>query len=343
MDVHPKPILITGITGLLGSHVACELLRNGHRVRGLYRNEDKKANVLHVLTIQTGSDAQQLFDRIEWVKGDVLETMDLEDAMTGCEKVIHCAALVSFYKKDFYRLFRINREGTANVVNVALSLGIKQLLYISSTAAVGSDSETGETIRRESNHWNANENVSAYSLSKYSAEKEVWRGVEEGLQVSIVNPSIVFGAGSWNESSLTIFRTIENGLSYYTKGGNAYVDARDVATAVRLLLENEITGERFLVTGTNTSFKKLFDAMAMKMGVVGPKKEAGPFLSGLAWRLAKVQSWFTGKRPTLTKETARSAQQTTHYSSDKILKQFESFSFHSLDETIAYTVKGRRK
>ncbi len=343
MSIQTDKVLITGITGLLGSHIASELLGVGYQVKGLVRNETKKQQLLHVLKINHSERAMELFERVEWFHGDVRETMDVEEAMNDCTIVVHCAALVSFRKKDFQRLFQINRQGTANVVNVALSKNIKQLVHISSTAAIGSDSETGESIRRETNHWNANEVVSGYSLSKYSAEKEVWRGIEEGLQAVIVNPSLIFGAGSWDESSLTIFRTIQNGLSYYTKGGNAYVDARDVAEVVRNLMEKQCVGERFLLTGTNTSFKNVFDIMAQKMNVKAPNKEAGPFLSGLAWRLAKVQSWFTGKQATLTKESARSAQQTTVYSSQKIVDYLPDFHFRTLEDTIDYTIRGKRQ
>lgn len=169
-------ILVTGSTGLLGSHVVCDLLANGHPVRALYRNAERKHITESVVRFYHPENADELLRRIEWVEGDVLDLVALSDALSGCEKVIHCAALVSFHRRDFMRLFEHNRQGTANVVNCALEEGVKQMIHVSSTAAVGSDSDFQDGIRRESNHWNANESVSGYSLSKYSAEKEVLRG-----------------------------------------------------------------------------------------------------------------------------------------------------------------------
>ena len=165
-------ILVTGSTGLLGSHVVCEMVAHGHSVRAMVRSEKRKAVVERLMHFYYPDRAEELLQQIEWVSGDILDLVDLSDAIQGCEKVIHCAALVSFHRRDFWRLFETNRKGTANVVNVALEQGVKQLVYVSSTAAVGSDTTFTDHIRRESNHWNANEKVSGYSLSKYSAEKK---------------------------------------------------------------------------------------------------------------------------------------------------------------------------
>lgn len=334
-------ILVTGSTGLLGSHVVCELVSHGYRVRALYRSEARKAVVERLLQYYFPEKAREYYDQIEWFEGDILDLEDVKDALTGCEKAVHCAALVSFHRRDFWQLFAVNRKGTANMVNTALQLGTQQLIHVSSTAAVGSDTEYRDHVRRETNHWNANEKVSGYSMSKYSGEKEVWRAMEEGLHAAIVNPSIMFGPGSWEESSLKIFRTLHNGLSYYTPGGNAFVDVRDVALVIRQLIETETTGERYLVTGTNLSFKELFEKICTQLGVKAPSKAAGPFLTGIAWRVAGIWARFTGKRPTITKESAESSQKTTLYSSEKLLERFPAFRFTPIDETIAETIKGR--
>lgn len=334
-------ILVTGSTGLLGSHVVCELLANGHRVRALYRNAARKRIIEEVVRFYYPQEADRLLGEIEWVEGDILDLISLTDALSGCDKVVHCAALVSFHRRDFMRLFEQNRQGTANVVNVALELGVKQLIHVSSTAAIGGDSDLQDGIRRESNHWNANESVSGYSLSKHSAEKEVWRGMEEGLPVVIVNPSVMFGPGNWEESSLKIMRTLKNGLKYYTPGGNAFVDVRDVALVIRRLMEEEVVGERFLVTGQNLLFKELFDKICKELKVKAPYKVAGPFLTGLAWRLSGIVARIKGKRPTITKESAESSQKIRVYSNEKILKQLPGFTFRSIEDTIRNTIAGK--
>lgn len=334
-------ILVTGSTGLLGSHVVCDLAANGYKIRALFRSENRKKVVTDLMQFYYPDAADNHLANIEWLQGDILDLVDLEDAMTDCEKVVHCAALVSFHRRDFGRLFAQNRIGTANVVNTALHLGIKQLIHVSSTAAIGSDTEYRDHIRRESNHWNANERVTGYSLSKYSAEKEVWRGIEEGLPAAIVNPSVLFGPGNWDESSLKIMRTLNDGLTYYTTGGNAFVDVRDVTTIIRRLIEEGISGERYLVTGQNLKFKELFDRICAQMQVKAPSKQAGPFLVQLAWRMAGILARFTGKRPTITKESAASSMRTTLYSNEKVLAAFPDFQFTPLEETIANTIKGR--
>lgn len=336
-------ILVTGSTGLLGSHVVAELLLRGKIVRALYRTEARKEIVRHVLQHYFPDRAEILYAQIEWFEGDVLDLQELEDAMTGCEKVVHCAALVSFHRRDFWKLFEANRKGTANVVNTALDTGITQLIHVSSTAAIGSDSAINDGIRRESDHWNANEKSSGYSLSKYSAEKEVWRGMEEGLRAVIVNPSVMFGPGDWNDSSLKIFRTLSDGLAWYTPGGNAFVDVRDVALVIARLEEEEVTGERFLVTGRNMPFRELFEKIAGQLKVKAPHRMAGPFLTGLAWRISGLKARLTGTRPTITKESAESSQRTTRYSSEKITDRLQGFSFRAIEDTIANTIQGRLK
>lgn len=334
-------IFVTGSTGLLGSHIVVWLLNSGASVKALYRSEERKEVIHRLLRFYHPDRYEALVANLHWHRGDILETEDLEEGMQGCTKVVHCAALVSFQRSDFYPLWEMNRTGTANVVNCALAAGIGYFIHISSTAAVGTDGMHDDGVKRESNHWNANEKVSTYSYTKYSAEKEVWRGVEEGLNAVIVNPSLIFGPGSWSESSLTIFRTLKDGLKFYTKGGNAFVDVRDVADVVLRLDQEQIHSERFLVTGNNILFKDLFEQICAELKVKAPHILANRFMSSLAWRLSALVSAFSGKQPTITKDTARSAQEITYYSTEKLRKQFPDFEFRELKDTIENTVRGR--
>jgi dihydroflavonol-4-reductase len=334
-------ILVTGSTGLLGSHVVVELLRKGYEVRAMYRDEARKEVVFRLLEFYYPSEKASLLQKLSWFKGNILDLVDVEESLIGVSKVVHCAALVSFHRRDFNNLFKVNRKGTENMINFALNASVNQFVHVSSTAAIGSDSPLNDGIKRESNLWNPNDEVSGYSLSKFSAEKEVWRASEEGLSVSIVNPSLMFGPGSWNESSLQIFRTLNNGLGFYTKGSNAFVDVRDVTKLIIRLIETEKTGQRYLVTGTNLSFKQLFDQICKQLNVKAPSKLASPFLTTLAWRLSRVLAKFQGKRPTITKESARSSQSESKFSNEKLLKDFPDFEFTKLEDTIDTTIKGR--
>lgn len=335
-------IFVTGGTGLLGSHLLYHLSQQDVSIRAIFRDQSKINLTFKIFQFYSPENAESLFSKIEWVNCDVLDVVTLEDYMQGCKTVYHCAAIVSFARKDFFKMMKVNRRGTANVVNLGLDLGIKKLCFVSSTSAVSTDIDHPENPLIEKNKWVQTPETSGYSISKYSSEKEVWRGIEEGLDAVIVNPSMILGPGSWDESSLKILRTISNGFKFYTAGSNAFVDARDVAAVMVHLMQSEIKNERFLVTGTNISFKSFFDKVAMQLGVKAPSILAGPFLSALACNLSWFISLFTGKR-TLTKDSVRSAQATTFYSSEKLLHALKDFQFRSIDDTIENAVKGRFK
>ncbi|MDR0801634.1 SDR family NAD(P)-dependent oxidoreductase [Fluviicola sp.] len=334
-------ILVTGATGLLGSHVVVDLLRCGYEVRAMYREESRKEAVYRLLKFYHPEEAVSLTGKLSWFQGDVLDLSDVEKSLQGIEKVVHCAALVSFHRRDFNALFKVNRQGTANMVNFALNSQVKQFVYVSSTAAVGNDSVYTDGLKRESDSWNPNDEVSGYSLSKFSAEKEVWRAAEEGLAVSIVNPGVMFGPGHWEESSLTIFRTLHKGLKFYTEGSNAFVDVRDVSALILKLIKTEKNGERYLVTGSNIAFKELFERICKQLQVKAPSVLAGPFLTGFAWRLSWLWGRFTGMQPTITKESARSSQSNSAFSAEKLLRDFPEFKFTDLEDTIEVTIRGR--
>lgn len=332
-------ILVTGGTGLLGSHLLVELTRNNTRVRALYRNKSRIDQVQKVFQYYFKENWQNPFQLIEWFEGDILDIPVLDESMQGIELVYHCAALVSFSKRDFEVMMKINREGTANVVNCAMDAGVKKLCYVSSTAATGG--ESFETVTEETK-WKQSPLTSGYSISKYSAEKEVWRGVEEGLDCVIVNPSVLFGAGNWDESSLTIFRTLDEGLRFYTPGQNGVVDARDVAEIMVRLATSEIKNQRFLCVAENVPFKKLFTEIALKMGKNPPTINTPRWVLGLTWRLSWLLSKFRGNAAAITRETANSAFNVMTYDSSKIKKEL-GFTFRSLDETIQNTIDGRLK
>ena len=180
-------------------------------------------------------------------------------------------------------------------------------------------------------------NNSNYAVTKYSAENEVWRGVEEGLNAVIVNPCVILGPGNWNESSLSIFKVIKKGLKFYTPGLNAFVDARDVAFAMAELSEQKIENERFLVTSENLYFKELFDLMAKAFNVKPPSTKVKPWMAGLAWRLEGLLHFLFGKKQNITKETARSSMNITKYSSQKLIDRI-GIEFYSIEESVKNAV-----
>lgn len=330
-------IFITGGTGLLGSHLLFQLSESNVHLRAIYLNEKKLENVRRVFLYYDPINGESRFNKIEWVECDILDVVTLFDRLKGITHVYHCAAIVSFQRKDYFKLMKINRQGTSNVVNCCLELGVKKLCHVSSTAAIGGE---GEPVISENSKWKQSPKTSGYSISKYSAEKEVWRGVEEGLDVVIVNPCVIIGAGDWNESSLTIFRSINKGLKFYTNGANAFVDARDVTNVMVRLMNSEVKNERYLCIGENSTFKNLFDHIATALNKKKVSILVKPWMAGITWRITWIYSKITGRETTITKETARSAFNNASYDGSRI-KEVLDIKFRTIDEMVSNAVKGR--
>jgi dihydroflavonol-4-reductase len=261
----------------------------------------------------------------------------LEDAMQNTDAVIHAAAKVSFVSDERDDMMQTNIEGTANVVNTAIAQNIQRVVHVSSVAALGRTAG-GETIDEEKK-WQENKLNTNYAISKYNAEIEVWRAIGEGLNCAIVNPSTIIGYGDWNTSSCAIFKTVYEGFPWYTNGINGFVDVKDVASAIVLLMETDITGERFILNGENYSFKKLFDEIADGFHKKHPSREATPGLAEIAWRIEKIKSLFTHKPSLLTRESARVAQTKTYFDNSKFMKYLPGFSFTPLQQTIQQACK----
>ncbi|HEX3933939.1 MAG TPA: NAD-dependent epimerase/dehydratase family protein, partial [Puia sp.] len=267
-----------------------------------------------------------------WITCDVLDVPGLEEAMEGVHGVIHAAAMVSFSGRDRSELFRINVEGTANVVNAALTQNVPRFVHVSSVAALGRTGH-GETVT-EKKTWEESKYNTSYAVSKFRGEVEVWRGIGEGLPAVIVNPSTMLGYGNWTSSSCTLFRSAFREFPWYTEGVNGFVDVTDTARAITSLLESNITGQRYILNGDNWTFRRLFETIATGFGKKPPSREATPFIAGMAWRTARLKSLFSGQPSILTRESARVARSSTYFDNGKILEKLPGFRFTPLEETI---------
>ena len=312
-------ILVTGATGFLGAELIHQLTSQNLQVRALKRKTSKIPDLIA---------ANQL---VEWVVADINEPENLADAFESVTQVYHCAAFISFDPKDKNKLIKINIEGTSNIVNLCVHHGAR-LLHVSSIAALG-DAKKGEQIT-EKDFWEYNPHVHSYAISKYEGEMEVWRGIAEGLEAVIVNPAVIIGKNAGFTGSGAIFKLVKDGLKFYTDGATGVVDVEDVAKAMILLMNSEISDERFTLSADNLHYKDFFAAIADGFGVKAPSTEAKPWMLGIAWRAAKLASIFTGKAPALTKDAARSSFNLSYYSSDKIKKAI-NFEFKPLKQSIA--------
>jgi len=334
-----RKALVTGASGLLGTHILFELTKNGQSCLAVYRNENKLKTVEQVFRFYGKDKFDDLWQKITWIKGDLTSLSFLDDLFEmDFTDVYHASAMVSFFKSDFENCLRQNREVTADLVNFSLRKGIRKFGYVSSTAAIGKNKSGASSEKDLFVHDPSN---SGYAISKYGAEKEVWRGIEEGLNAVIVNPCLIIGAGDWRESSMTILRTIERGLKFYPSGSNAVVDARDVATVLFQLMESEVKSERYLCIGENLSFQNLFTEIAIQLGKTPPHRP-------VPYRLSLVYAWYNewrvrlgGKKGGLTMESVRSSYRVSSYNASKIEKEL-NFTFRTAKEMLENAVVFRR-
>lgn len=328
-------ILVTGATGLVGSYLMHKLLSIGEHVRATLYNK-KSIERTRAIFKSLGSDADALINRVEWIEGDVLDVVMLEKAMDGVDYVYHCAAIVSFDPRDLDHMMRINVDGTANVVNAALTAGVKKLCHVSSIASLGRTE--GSEIIDEQSEWKPGSRNSKYSKSKYMGEREVWRGSAEGLPVVIVNPSIILGYGHPEKGSTRMFKTIYKNSKFYGRGTNGFVDVRDVVNVMVALMESDIVNERFVVSEGNYSYKEIFSMIARGFRKAEPAIEVPDFIMAIVWRVEAVRARLMNDKPLITKETASTSKYHHYYSSEKLINAL-NYSFIPMQLTIKSVCK----
>ncbi len=310
-------ILVTGATGLVGSHLIKALVAQGKSVRALYRSEIPSSPELNA---------------VDWFNADILDIVALEEAMIGITQVYHCAAIVSFTAKNKKSLHHTNIEGTANIVNACLNANIEKLLFVSSVAALGRIRE--DQAINETMNWTEETSNSEYGKSKYLAEIEVWRGMGEGLKVVVVNPVIILGASDWSKGSTAIFKSAYDEFPWYTAGSSGFVDVLDVVEAMILLMESSICDQRFILSGENLPYRDIFTMIANAFHKKAPHKKVTALLAEIVWRVEGIKGRFTGKSPLLTKETSITARATVQFDNSKLLKALPQFQYRNMQTSI---------
>ncbi|MFI5451093.1 NAD-dependent epimerase/dehydratase family protein [Pedobacter sp. UC225_61] len=311
-------ILVTGATGFLGAELITQLTAQSLKVRALKRTTSIIPDLLKENKL------------VEWFVADINEPESLADAFENVTQVYHCAAFISFDPKDKAKLLKINIEGTSNIVNLCAEHQAR-LVHVSSIAALG-NAKKDEQIT-EKDFWEYDSKVHAYAISKYEGEMEVWRGIAEGLDAVIVNPAVIIGKNAGFEGSGAIFKLVKDGLKFYTDGATGIVDVEDVAKAMILLMNSEVSAERYTLSADNLNYKDFFAEIATGFGIKPPQIEAKPWMLGIAWRAAKLASLFTQKAPALTRDAARSSFNLSYYSNAKV-KNAIDINFKPLKESI---------
>ncbi|MBK8495485.1 MAG: NAD-dependent epimerase/dehydratase family protein [Chitinophagaceae bacterium] len=313
-------ILVTGGAGLLGKALITELLLAGKPVRAIY----------HKTRLADFNDKN-----LQQVQCDILDVVGLEEAMQGVQQVYHCAAIITFNPKRRQEMFKINIEGTANMVNAALDAGVQKMLYVSSVAALGRLRE--DKMVDETMNWTEETSNSSYGQSKYLAEMQVWRGIGEGLDAVMVNPVIILGPGDWNGGSSQIFKNVYNEFPWYADGITGFVDVRDVVKAMMQLMNSPVTAERFIISAENRSYDDVFNLIAKAFGKKPPHKKVTRGIAKMVWRLEAIKSYFTGKDPLVTRETAATAMAKVHFDNRKLTRFLPGFTYRKIEESIADT------
>jgi dihydroflavonol-4-reductase len=330
-------ILVTGGTGLVGSHLLYELLKANKNVKAIYRRPHKLDSVKHVFSYYS-KDWEILYNAIEWIEGDLTDIPKLQTAFIGVTHVYHCAALISFEPDKYRTLRKINIGGTANIVNLCISNAVEKLCYVSTIATIGHHAKP-EILITETTAWNPEEDNSVYSITKYGAEIEVWRGTQEGLDAVIVNPGIILGPGFWRSGgSGSFFRQIHKGLNYHTCGSSGYVDVYDVVNVMQQLMESSIKNENYILVAENLTFKAFNAKVSKALNITKREKEIKPWQLQIAWRLDWLNHKLFRKRRKLSKQLAKTIIDVTNYDNSKI-KNTLDFEFQPIDKSIEVVSK----
>ncbi len=324
-------ILVTGGTGLIGSHLLYQLTCEFDSIIAVYRDDHKIEKVKKIFSSYQ-NDYNNLFSKIQWLKADITDVPSLETVFTNNFKyVFHCAALVSFDPKDYQEMRKVNIEGTANIVNFSIENNIKKLCLVSSIATI--DNSIKDTIITEKNEWINSNDKHGYAITKYGSEMEVWRGSQEGLDVIIVNPGIVLGNGFFHEGSGKIFTQVYKGLKFYTEGITGFVGVKDVVEIMIQLMKSAIKNEHYILVSENKSFKELLHSIAYCFNIKKPSVKVNKTMTAILWRLDWIATKITGKNSFLTKHFSKSVHNKNFYSSNKIRKDL-NFKFEKIEKVI---------
>jgi nucleoside-diphosphate-sugar epimerase len=328
-------ILVTGGTGLVGSHLLYHLVQNEEKVRAIHRKTSDLNEVKKVFSYYS-TEVESKFQKIEWFESDILDLPSLNEAFSGVTQVYHAAAYISFFPNKYSILNRVNVEGTANIVNLSLAHSVKKLCYVSSIATLGKP-QVSKRIDEET-EFDPDEQNSVYSITKRNAELEVWRGSQEGLDTVIVNPGVIFGSGHWSSASGKIMKMIAKGISYYTSGYIGMVDVQDVAKCMISLMNSNLVNQNYILVSENIRLKELLTQVSILLHIDPPKKEITKrkliLFSNLDWVYSKL---FRTKRK-LLKVSVNSLFRDYRYDSSKIKNEL-NYKFIPYQKTLERTAK----
>jgi dihydroflavonol-4-reductase len=288
--------LVTGATGFVGSAVARALARRGDELR-LAMREDSRLDGIAELDYEA-------------VKCDILDRRQVRRAISGVERVFHCAGLTSLRPRDAERVFEVNAIGTRTVLEECLRAGVDRVVYTSSVAAIGPAPPRGTAD--ESQVFTAGGLDIPYVNSKHEAEVEALRLAAHGLPLVCVNPTFVFGRGDHYGGSTGIVRRFLLGrVPVYTDGGLNVVDVEDVAAGHLLADEKGEVGERYILGNRNYTWDRFFADLGRLAGVEPPVLKLSP---AVAMRMVELLDRGPGRAPVNAMQVLSASQWWTYRS-----------------------------
>jgi dihydroflavonol-4-reductase len=312
-------VLVTGATGLVGSHVTRQLVERGDEVRVLVRDRSRLDNIEDL--------------PVERTTGDILDRRSLRRALRGVDRLFHVAGMTSL-RASRQALFRVNVVGTRTVLEEALRAGVERVVHTSSVAAIG-PAPRGSTAD-ERQPFSAGGLDVPYVHSKREAEAEAFRIAAAGLPVVVVCPAHVFGAGDlYRSSTELVLRFLRRQLPAYVDGALNIVDADDVARGHLLADEHGEPGERYVLGNRNFTLDRLMTDLGRLSGVAPPSVKL-PYHAALAF--AAAAEALPG-RPPVTQAEIRAAGQWWAYRSTKARRELGWRPAHhedTLERTIAW-------
>lgn len=300
-------ILLTGADGFLG----LQLIK--------YLN-DKEIDVKAL--VRSTSLERQSYKHVTYCFGDLLDITSLESAMEGVSHIIHCAGFVSFQPKDKDLLFKINIEGTSNVVNVALHHKVKKIVFISSIEAF--DIKLTDKIINESTKIDINQLSTTYGITKRLAEIEIWRGMAEGLMATIINPGGIIHGSHYSAHPMMMIPFAEKGMTYHMNGFAPLIDMQDLCEIIyKATFDDKYNGEQYIAIAENVAFENLLNILIQNLKVPYKPKILPPFMQVMGVVFEFLKSKVTRKNARLTKEYVHLAKRKTIFDNKKITSHFQ--------------------
>lgn len=315
-----KKILITGANGLIGSYISRQLLKN--TAHDIYAIKRASSNLTLLETVS---------NKIKWIEGDLRSLEKIESQLAGMDLIIHTAGIVSYHKEDIQLMYQVNHHSTRELVNLCLTHGIKDFIFLSSVSAIN-HGRPDLTIDESSRFTEGSHNTD-YGKSKHLAEMEVWRASQEGLNVSVLNPSIVLGAGIWANSSLQMFKQVWDGMPLLTPGSNGFVDVRDIAKVCEQLIEKGIDGQQYVLHAENKTYEEIISTISNGLNKKIPKKYLSKNMIPFLVAFEKCRSFLLRKRPLLTSIALEKSLERQKYNGSKMTSEL-GISYRSIDQSL---------